>query len=170
MNMEFNKIFAALLTAGIIAMLSWFVAHLTYHSEPLEKNAYVVAAADDSASAGGEPAAAAGPEPIDVDKGDVAQGEKISKVCSSCHTFDKGGPNKVGPNLFGIVGNIHAHKDDYSYSDGMMKHKGEKWDYDALNHFLWSPKKTIEGTKMTFAGLKKPEDRAAIIKWLSQQK
>jgi len=169
MSMEFNKIFAAVLTAGIIAWLSWFVAHEAYHSEPLEKNAFEIAVADDAGASAG-PAAATGPEPIDIDKGDLAQGEKISKVCSSCHTFEQGGANKVGPNLFGIFGNIHAHKDDYSYSDGMKAHKGEKWDVDALNHFLWSPRKTIEGTKMTFAGLPKAEDRAAIIKWLSTQK
>ncbi len=169
MNMEFNKIFAAVLSAGIIAMLCWFVAHQAYHSEPLEKNAYEIAVTED-AGAAGAPAAATGPEPIDVDKADLALGEKISKVCASCHDFSQGGPNRVGPNLYGIVGNIHAHKDDYAYSDGMKAHKGEKWDYDALNKFLWSPKKAIEGTKMTFAGLKKPEERAAVIKWLATQK
>ena len=168
MNMEFNKAFAALLTAGIIAMLCWFVSHELYHPEPLEKNAFDIVVASTGGAA--EPAAATGPDPIDLSKADAAQGEKLAVVCSSCHSFGKGEPAKVGPNLFGIVGNVHAHMEGYAYSDAMKSHAGEKWDVDALNHFLWGPQKTIPGTKMTFMGFKKTEERAAVIKWLETQK
>lgn len=169
--MEANKFFAAILTAGIIAYLAGFLAHQLSHHEPLKENAYKI---EVSASAGGAPGAAAAPataEPITdlLPKADVAQGEKISKVCGSCHTFGKGEPNKVGPNLAGIIGAPRAHKGDFAYSDA-MKTKGGTWSEDTLNEFLFSPKNAVPGTKMSFAGLKKAEDRAALIKWLETQK
>ncbi|HYD17368.1 MAG TPA: cytochrome c family protein [Patescibacteria group bacterium] len=169
MSMEFNKLLAAILVAGIIAMLAGFVSHQLYHPRHLEKNAFEILAAE---SGSGETAAAeqTEPEPIDLAAADVAKGEKLAKVCASCHSFESGGPNKVGPNLFGIVGAAHAHKADFAYSDAMKAEQGKKWDYDALNKFLWSPRKAIPGTKMTFAGIKKPEERAAVIKWLETQK
>lgn len=169
MSMEFNKLLAAILTAGIIAMLAGFVSHKLYHPEHLEKNAYEIAAA---ASDTGGPAAVeqTEPEPIDVAAGDIAKGQKLSAVCASCHSFEKGGPNKVGPNLSNIVGGKHAQAAGFAYSDAMKAKAGEKWDYAALNKFLWNPKKAVPGTKMTFLGLKKPEERAAIIKWLESQK
>jgi cytochrome c len=168
MNMEFNKIFAAILTAGIIGYLSWFVAHQLYHPKELEQDAYPVEVAGTGAA--GVPAPAAGPEPIDVAAGDVERGAKLAAVCSACHTFGRGEPAKVGPNLAGIVGGTHAHMDGYAYSAAMKAEAGKKWDYETLNAFLWSPQKTIPGTKMTFAGMKKAEDRASLIKWLETQK
>lgn len=170
MDMELNKILASVLTAGIIAMLSWFVAsHVLYHPEKLEKNAYEIASAEGEAAAPGAAAAPAEAEPIDIEAADMAKGEKLAKVCAACHTFDQGGANKVGPNLFGVVGGKSAHTAGFAYSDAMKGFAG-KWDYETLNKFLWSPKKTVPGTKMTFAGMKKPEDRAAVIKWLATQK
>lgn len=168
MSMEFNKILAAILTAGIIAMLAGFVTHLVYHPHDLEKNAFEIAGV--AADAGPAVAEQTEPEPIDVAAADVATGEKLSAVCKSCHSFDKGGPNKVGPNLFGIVGGTHAHRQDFAYSEAMKAEAGKKWDEAALNKFLWSPKKAIPGTKMTFLGFKKPAERAAVIKWLETQK
>ena len=170
--METNKIFAAVLLAGIIAMLSGFIAHKAVHPEQLAENAYkieVIATA--SAAAGAAPAAAATAEPIKdlLAKADPAQGEKVSKVCSSCHTFGKGEPNRVGPNLAGIIGRARGTAAGFAYSDA-MKAKGGSWDTDSINEFLWSPKAFVPGTKMGFAGLKKPEDRAALIKWLQAQK
>lgn len=170
MNMESNKILAALLVAGIVAGMGGFIAREVIHPEHLEEDAYKIEVAESAA-----PDAAAAPaeaEPIDdlMASANSADGEKISKICAACHTFGAGEPNKVGPNLHGIIGAHHAHKDDYAYSDAMKAMSGETWDVKALNKFLWAPGKTIKGTKMTFAGLKKPEDRAALIKWLETQK
>lgn len=171
MNMEFNKLFAAFLVAGIVASAGGFIAREVAHPEMLEENAYKVEVAE-AAPAGGGAAAPATAEPIDdlLKTADVGHGEKVAKVCAACHTFDKGGANKVGPNLNGVVGLHHAHKDDYAYSDAMKAKSGDVWTEQGLNEFLFNPKKAIPGTKMSFAGLKKAEDRAAVIKWIESQK
>lgn len=165
MDMETNKILAAVLVAGIIAMLAGFLAHQLVGSEKLAENAYKIEGV--VAAAPGAAAAPTSAEPIKdlLPNADVAQGEKVSKICASCHTFGKGEANRIGPNLSGIVGKPHASVAGFAYSDA-LKAKGGKWDTESLNEFLWSPKKFVAGTKMTFAGLKKPEDRAALIKWL----
>ncbi|MCD8496977.1 MAG: cytochrome c family protein [Alphaproteobacteria bacterium] len=163
--MEFNKIFAAVLIAGIIAMFSGFIAKNIIHSHEMEEDAVAIAGIE--GASGGGPAKAAMPEPVLhlIATADVAQGEKLSKVCAACHSFDNGGPNGVGPNLWGIVGAKKAHLDGFAYSDGLAG-MGGNWDYASLNKFLWKPKAYVDGTKMNFIGLKKPEDRAAVIAWL----
>jgi len=160
-----NKIFAAILIAGITAYLAAFVADRVVAPEvKLEKNAVEVEGGD---VAGGGPAAKTGPEPIMhlIASADVARGEKLSKACAACHSFDNGGANMVGPNIYGVVGGPKAHSASFAYSDGMTS-KGGSWDYDSLNKFLYKPKAFIDGTKMNYVGLKKPEDRAAMIAWL----
>lgn len=167
MNMEMNKILAALLVAGIIAMLAGFIAHQLYPHKELAENAYKiegVVSADAGATAAAAPAEV---EPINdlMATADPTKGEKVSKVCGACHTFGPGEPNKIGPNLAGIVGKSRASTAGFAYSDA-MKAKGGSWNQDSLNEYLWNPKKFIPGNKMVFVGLKKPEDRAALIKWL----
>ncbi|MGH6930149.1 MAG: c-type cytochrome, partial [Dongiaceae bacterium] len=97
---------------------------------------------------------------------DPAAGAKVAAKCKACHGFDKGGPNKVGPNLWDIVGAKQAHLGDaFKYSDA-LKGLGGEWTYDALDKYLTAPKEYAPGTKMVFPGLKKPEDRAAVIAYL----
>lgn len=165
--MESNKILAAILLAGIIAMLAGFLSHKVIESETLAENAYKIESASPAAVA----SVAATAEPIKdlLAAADPAQGEKISKMCSSCHTMGKGEPNRIGPNLHGVTGSALASVAGFAYSDA-LKAKGGSWDKDSLNEFLWSPQKFAPRNKMSFAGLKKPEDRAALIKWLSMQK
>lgn len=165
-NMEFNKIFAATLVAGIVASLSGFVAHKLVHAHSLHENAYKIEGVADAAAAGGAKAPA-GPEPILalLASADPAKGEQVAKVCATCHTFTKGGPNGIGPDLWGVVNRAKGSHEGFAYSDG-MKAKGGSWSYADLNHFLWKPKAYVDGTKMNFVGLKKPEDRAALIAWL----
>jgi len=163
---EFNKIFAAILVAILVAMLSGFIAHKVVEPEELEKNAYVVEGVGVAPASGGV-AAPAGPAPIAplLAKANVEAGEKTARVCGTCHSFGKGEAAKIGPNLYGIVGSKHAHMAGFDYSDAMKAMTGD-WTFDELNEFLFSPRAHVPGTKMTFAGLKNDQDRANVIAWL----
>lgn len=96
---------------------------------------------------------------------DVGEGEAQFKKCVACHTVEKGGPDRVGPNLWGIVGAPKAHSEAFSYSKAIAGMEGE-WTYEDLNRFIANPRAFAPGTKMTFAGLRKAEDRAALIAYL----
>ena len=167
MSMEWNKIFGAVLLAGLIAMLAGFASKVLVHSKPLEKSVYVVATPEGAAPAADKGAAPAGPAPIAplLVAASPENGEKVAKACAACHSFNKGGANKIGPNLYGIVGGPKGHMQGFSYSDALLKTEGA-WTYDELNKFLYDPKGYAPGTKMTYAGLKKDDDRAALIAYL----
>ncbi len=167
-DLENNKIISAILIAGIIAMLAGFVASKLVPEDHLEKSVLEIdTSALESASTGGAPA---GPEPILalLATADVAKGGALAKACLACHGFDKGGPNKIGPNLYDIVNNAKAHSAGFAYSDGLkeMASKGERWTYANLSAFLWKPAAYVKGTKMSYPGLKKPQDRANLIAYL----
>jgi cytochrome c len=100
---------------------------------------------------------------------DVAKGEATFAKCASCHTVNQGGANGIGPNLHGVVGEgVGVGAGGFAFSDA-LKSKGGTWTFDAMNEWLKSPKAYAPGTKMTFAGLSKPEDRANLIAWLNTQ-
>jgi cytochrome c len=105
------------------------------------------------------------PLPVLLAAADPAAGQAVAKRCASCHTFDNGGANKVGPNLWGIVGNHQAHLEGFAYSDA-IKNLGGTWTYEDLDRYLASPKDYAPGTKMTFAGIKKATDRANLLAYL----
>lgn len=171
-SFEWNKIFGAILFAILVGLMSGFISGRLVHPERLEKTAIAIEGAATATAA--EPAAAApkGPGPIDelLKTADVAAGQKVSRACAACHSFDKGGANKVGPNLWGIVGNKHAHAENFAYSDVIKGMHDKLWTEDELNHFLYAPKEYAKGTKMAFAGLKNDQDRANLIKWLETLK
>lgn len=96
----------------------------------------------------------------------ASEGETKARACISCHDFTSGGPDRIGPNLWGIVGRDVASQQGFSYSGAMQSHGG-KWGYDELFEFLASPARSVPGTRMTFAGMRRPEDRAAVIKYLA---
>jgi len=163
-GIEFNKIFAAILIAGITAMFAGFIAEQFVHADKLKENAFKI----EGVEAAGVSSAVAMPEPIlaMIGAADIARGQKLSKACAACHSFEAGGANGVGPNMYDIVGRKKQNVDGYSYS-GVLNQNGEEvWTYAALNKFLWKPKTYAPGTKMNYIGLKKPEDRAAMIAWL----
>ena len=167
-SLEGNKLLAAVLTAGIIGVGSSVFAGILYHPHQLEEPVYVVEAA---AEAGGEEAAtAAEAQPIGalLASASAENGAKAAKKCAACHSFDKGGANKVGPNLWGIVDRPVAAHEGFSYSSGMkaFAEGGKKWDYQLLSDFLLSPKAEVKGTAMGFAGLKKIDDRANVLAYL----
>ncbi len=95
----------------------------------------------------------------------AADGQSATKKCAACHSFDQGGKNGIGPNLYGVVGRALGSAPGFVYS-ATLKEKGGEWSYEMLNEFLLNPKGYIAGTKMTFGGLKKDEERAAVIAYL----
>lgn len=162
-GMEFNKIFAAVLVAALAACLSGFIAKRVVHPHALHEDAYHI---EGVASVGGGAAGPALPEPVMalIATADIAKGEKLTRACAACHTFDKGGADGTGPHLWNVMTRGVAAA-SFAYSAGMKDHGG-KWSYAELNHFLWKPKSVVPDTKMNFIGVKKPEDRAAVIAYL----
>jgi cytochrome c len=161
-----NKIAAAILSAGLLAMITGFAAHMLYHPKELEKQAYIIAS--EAPVAVSTAALPTGPEPVMamLASASADAGKKVTKKCAACHSFTKGGPNKVGPNLWNIVGGKPALMAGYKYS-GAMKSMSVNWEFEELNKFLYKPKAYLKGTKMSFAGLKKASDRAAVIAYLT---
>jgi cytochrome c len=174
-GLEVNKVIAAVLTAGIIAMVSGFIAHLLVQPQELAQHAYPVvgATAVEAPPAEAPPAEAAATEAPGpgsalalLASADVAAGQKVSRKCTTCHTVDEGGANKIGPNLWNVVGRGIASSDGYKYSKSLREMSGDAWSYENLDGFLGKPKDWAPGTKMSFAGLKKIQDRANLIAYL----
>ncbi len=173
-SFEWNKIIASVLTAMIIAMVTGIVAQNIVHPVHLEKQAYLPPGAGEGEAAAAAPAgggaAPAKPDPIDMSKADAKRGEQVAKVCLQCHTFEKGGANKIGPNLYGVLEENIASVPGYTFSGALLADKDKKWDPDELNVWLWKPQEFARGTKMTFVGLPKAQDRADIIAYLQSLK
>ena len=168
MSFELNKIAGAILGAMILAMVSGIIAHMLVHPRVPEKPAYVVAGAEPTEQKGGEQKK--GPEPIAplLANASVDAGKEQSKKCMACHTFENGGPNRIGPNLYNVLGEpIAEGRNGFQFSPALTAHKGQKWDVEELNQWLDDPQSFAKGTKMTFAGLKKAQDRANVVAYLN---
>ncbi len=173
---EMNKIAGAVLLAGVIAMVAGIVSEGLYsggHGHEEAKRGYTIAGAEETGSVSG--ATQVEEKPVDISTlmatADVKAGEALIKKCTACHTFDKGGKNGVGPNQWGLMGSGFAHKSDYAYSDAMKaEHGKKKWGNQEMSDFLANPKKYLPGNKMSFAGMKNPQDRANLIAYLNTLK
>ncbi len=170
MNFELNKIFGALLGVAIFVMGIGFIAQGIYGSRLPHTPAYVIAVPDAPAE-GGAAKVEAEPIAVRLAKANIGKGEAAHKPCLACHAFEKGGANKQGPGLWGVVGNQKAIHEGYEYSKTLtaLSAKGEKWTYENLDGFLTNPKVYSPGTTMGFAGYSDPQKRADLIAWLREQ-
>ena len=169
---EWNKIIASVLTAMIVAWVSGILATQLIEPKRPEKPVFMPAGAEQVAAAPAEQSASTKLEPIEplLAKADPKRGEQLAKVCATCHTFDKGGPNKIGPNLWDVTEENIATVPNYQFSAALQADKGEKWDPEKLNQWLHNPQSFAKGTKMTFAGFPKAQDRADVIAYLDTLK
>ena len=159
---ELNKIFGAVVGSVLAITVIGYISNLLVHPHQLEKS--VLDIKIETAAPTAVAAAAVELPPIAplMASADAAAGAALLRNCTSCHTFDKGGRNGVGPNLWDIVGNKKAHIDGFAYSPGVAA-KGGQWGYEELNQFLANPRAYIAGTRMAYAGMRRIEDRANLI-------
>ncbi len=151
--------------AGCTAALGLAIASgMVYSSHAPEKEGYPVEGETDAVAGG----AAVEPIASRLAKADVAKGQASFAKCAACHTITSGGANGVGPNLWATVGKPHGHMAGFGYSDALKAVPGN-WTFDALDAWLASPRKYAPGTKMTFAGLSDPQERANVIAYLNAQ-
>ncbi|MBX3479087.1 MAG: cytochrome c family protein [Caulobacter sp.] len=164
-DLTFNKIAGGVLVVGLTIFGLRELSGMVFETHELEKPGYAVAVQE---TPGEGPAAEVAPDwGTVIPATDPALGQAVSAKCASCHTFTAGGANGTGPNLYGTMGKQPGTHPGFAYSDGMKAFgQGKVWTFDELDQFLKAPQKHVQGTKMTFVGLKKQEDRIAMLSYL----
>jgi cytochrome c len=165
-SFELNKVLGAILGTCLVLLVTSFTANALFAPVKPEKPGFAIAAKAEGGAK--EAAAATAPsEPIEklLQTASVEKGAAAAKVCQTCHTFEKDGPNRVGPNLYSIVGDKKGEGRGFNFS-AALKAKGGTWTFEDLNQFLANPKGFVPGTAMGFAGIQKDSQRADVIDYL----
>jgi cytochrome c len=169
-SFELNKVIAAILMVVLLVIGLGKIADGIFHVNKPENPGYKVEIENQSIATTSQTSQAV--EKIDITtlmaQGDIVKGEKVFKKCAACHSINKGGANKIGPALYNVVGRKVGGVDGYKYSKALASY-GKEWTFEELNGFLTKPSSYLKGTKMSYAGLRKEEDRASIIKYLNQK-
>ncbi|SFP93348.1 c-type cytochrome [Sphingomonas rubra] len=166
MDLKTNTIAGWALGAGVVALGSAIVGNMIFESHRPEKMGYAIEGVEEEGAGGGA-------AEVDIatllPTADAAKGAEVFKKCAACHTINQGGANGVGPNLYGTMGEAIAQgKGGFAFSDA-LKSVGGSWNFENMNAWLTSPRKFAPGTKMTFAGLSNPQDRANVMVYINQQ-
>ena len=171
-SFEINKIIAAILLTALIVIGIGKFTDILFHVEKPKESAYKIEGLEVT-----EASASLNPEKkveeiVNISQllalGDLAHGEKVFKKCSACHMIASGGKNKIGPNLWGVIGRTAGSVSDYKYSKAMVAY-AKQWNFEEMNGYLIKPQAYIKGTKMAFAGLRKEKDRASVILYLNSK-
>jgi cytochrome c len=165
MDGRFNTIAGWVLGAGIVLLGSTLVVGELYKAERPEKMGYPIAGVVEEGHEGGGEAE----QPIAhfLQTADAARGEAVFRKCAACHNADNGGANGLGPNLWGAMGGAVAQRAGFAFSEP-LKARGGNWDWETMSAWLQSPRTFAPGTKMTFAGLSDPQERADVMLFLNQ--
>jgi cytochrome c len=164
MDGRFNTIAGWVLGAGIVLLGTSLVTRELFKAERPETMGYPIAGVVET---DGEGAAAERPIAFYLQTADATRGQAVFARCTACHNADNGGADGLGPNLWATPGNRIAHRPAFSYSDALRNHGGN-WDWESMSAWLHSPRTFAPGTKMTFAGLSDPQDRADLLLFLNQ--
>ena len=166
-----NKIIVSIIFAIILVLGINKIADVIFYVEKPTQSAYKIATVSTETS-DKTSSANSSSESGDIMKllasANVTDGEKVFKKCAACHSIAKGGSNKIGPALWGVLGRKAGSVADYKYSKALISH-GKSWSFEEMNGFLIKPKEWIKGSKMAFAGLKKETDRAAVIRYMNEK-
>ncbi|MDX5365461.1 MAG: cytochrome c family protein [Alphaproteobacteria bacterium] len=166
-SFEFNKIAGAVLGSILFIMTIGILAGMFYHTEEANPQAYAVAEAEAGGESGGAAVVEEVPFATLLAQADAGRGERASRKCTACHTFEEGGPARIGPNLYAIVGAPHAHMAGFAYSAAMQAKSSEPWSFEELDHFIENPRGYLPGTIMSFAGIRDAQERADLIVYLN---
>jgi len=164
-SFELNKILGAVLGTCLVLVAVSIAADTIFTPEKPARPSYEIAIPTQPTTEANAEKPAAPPIELLLVTANVERGTAATRVCATCHNFEKGGPNGVGPNLWGVVNRPRASEPGYNYS-AAMKAKGGEWTFDELNKFLMNPGADIPGTAMTFAGISRAQERADVIDYL----